>query len=119
MWAKILGIIWILLGTLWLVKPEMLRKRLIKKSNRKMRWMVYGFIIVFVFSLLGMVFKAQWLWLKVGGIVGIFFAVKAVLGLVAKATGKVTGFWEDKPLTFFRIWGLVLLLCGVLLVLTR
>lgn len=119
MWAKIAGIIWILLGILWLIKPQLLRKRLIKKTGRKMRWAVYGFIIVFVFSLLGMVFKAQWLWLKIAGIAGILFAVKAILGLLAKASGKVAGFWEEKPLNFFRIWGLVLCLSGVLLILTR
>ena len=116
--TKILGTIWILLGILWTTKPQLLRKRLIKKINRKMRWIVYGFIVIFMFSLLGVVIKAQGLWLKIAGLLAISFAVKGILSITGKASDKISGFWSEKPLGFFRIWGVVILISGVLLILT-
>ena len=116
--AKILGTIWIILGLLWLIRPAMLRRRLIRKMTRKMKWVIYGFILILMFSLLGVVIKAQGLFLKIAGLIGIFFVVKVIFTITSKASEKVSGFWTNKPLSFFRIWALVMLISGILLILT-
>ncbi|MEA3328863.1 MAG: hypothetical protein U9Q08_03945 [Candidatus Omnitrophota bacterium] len=116
--ADILGTIWVLLGLLWIIKPRMLRNRLAKKMNRKMRWIVYGFIIMLAFSLLGVVMKAQGIPLKIAGSIGILIAVKGILTVKSKASEKIAGFWTDRPLVFFRIWGGIILVSGVLLILS-
>lgn len=115
--AKILGTIWIILGLLWLIKPAMLRRRLIRKMTRKMRWVVYGFILMLMLSLLGVVIKAQGLFLKVAGLIGIFVVAKVIFSITAKASEKISGFWTNKSLSFFRIWGFVVLISGILLIL--
>ena len=119
MFAKILGTIWILLGIIWTIKPQMLRRRLIKKMNRKMKWAVYGFILVFMSSLLGVVIKAQGFWLKIAALTAIFFVIKGIFSVIAKTSDKISGFWTEQPLAFFRIWGLVVFISGLLLFLTK
>ena len=116
--AKILGMIWVILGLLWLVRPAMLRRRLTKKMTRKMKWAVYGFILVLMFSLFGVVIKAEGLFLKIAGLIGVFIVINAILSITAKASEKISDFWTKKPLAFFRIWGLVVLISGILLILT-
>ena len=116
--ANILGTIWVVLGLLWIIKPRMLKNRLVKKMNRKVRWVVYGFVLMLVFSLLGVVIKAQGLFLKLGGLVGIFIVVKGILLLKSKASEKISNLWAGKSLLFFRVWGIVVLASGILLILT-
>ena len=115
--AKILGTIWILLGILWVIRPQMLRRRLLKKMNRRMRWAVYGFIFVFVFSLTGIVIKAQGLLFKIAGLIGIFLAARYVLSITSKASEKIARLGSEKSLLFFRIWGIVVFVSGILLIL--
>ena len=68
---NIVGVIWVILGLLWLIKPEVLKNRLKRKMNRRMKWIVYGFVLVFSFILIGSVIRAQGLFLKIIGIIGI------------------------------------------------
>ena len=100
--AKILGIIWVILGILWLVKPEALKNRLKRKMNRKMRFTVYGFLIVFGILMVGSVMKAQGLLPKIVGILGIILAIKGIFLIFSKASEKLWKWWADRPLIFFR-----------------
>ncbi|NQS99653.1 MAG: hypothetical protein HQ595_01100 [Candidatus Omnitrophica bacterium] len=119
MLSNILGIIWILLGLLWILKPQMLRRRLIKKTNRKIKWAVFIFTIVLAFSLIGTVFKAEGILLRVVGLVGIFLAVKAIFLLTAKSSTKLADWANKRALVFFRTWGVVVLLLGIFLLLAK
>lgn len=116
--ANILGTIWVLLGILWILKPQMLRNRLTKKMNRKMRWTVYGLSAILVFSLLGVVIKAPGAFLKIAGLIGIFIVVKIILSITSKTSEKIADFLAKKPLAFFRIWGIVVLASGILVILS-
>ena len=116
--ANIIGIIWVVLGLLWTIKPKMLRNRLIKKMNRKMRWTIFGVIFMLVFSLLGAVIKSQGLWGKIAGLIGIFILIRVILFFTSQASKKVSDFWSKKPILYFRIWGIVALVSGILLILT-
>ena len=117
MMAKILGIIWIALGLLWSAKPQLLRNRLTRKMNRKMRWTVYGFMLMFIFLLIGSIIKAQGLLPKVVGLIGIIIVIKGIRLITAKTSEKMSGWWAKRPLGFFRVWGLIILVAGILLVL--
>lgn len=119
MLSKILGIIWILLGLLWILKPQMLRRRLVRKTNRKIKWAVFVFTIVLAFSLIGMVFKAEGVLLRVVGLVGIFLVVKAILALTAKSSTKLADWANKQSLVFFRIWGAILLVIGIFFLLAK
>ena len=117
MLSKLLGIIWIILGVLWVAKPDILKNRLKKKMNRKIRWVVFGFIIIFGLLLVGSVIKAQGILPKIIGLVGIIITIKAILLLTSKTSEKIINWWAEKPLIFFRIWALVVLAIGIMLIL--
>ena len=112
MLTKILGVIWILLGILWFLKPEMLRNRLKKKMNRKMKWVVFGFVVMFGFLMMGSVFKTSGILPKVIGIIGIVLVIRAIILVTSKASNKMFEWLEDRPLKIFRIWALVFLAIG-------
>ena len=115
--ANILGTIWVVLGLLWLAKPQLLKNRLVKKMNRKMRRIVYAFILVFIFLLIGSIIKAQGFLPKVVGLIGIIIVIKGIRLITAKTSEKMSGWLAKRPLGFFRVWGLIILVAGILLVL--
>ncbi|NQT23228.1 MAG: hypothetical protein HQ579_07340 [Candidatus Omnitrophica bacterium] len=117
MFSKIVGIIWIILGGLWALKPQILKNRLKKKMTRKIKWIVYGFIIVFGLILLGSVIKAPGAVAKIAGFIGIIIAIRVMVLLTTKTSEKAINWWAEKPLIVFRIWGLVIFVIGVMLIL--
>lgn len=116
MFVKILGIFWILLGLFWLLKPESMKNRIQRKMGRKMRWAVYGFIIILGILLLGSIFKAKGIFPKVAAILSLVITAKLLLLLTSKTSEKILGWWKERPVKFFRIWGACILITGVMLV---
>ena len=116
MLSKIVGAIWIVLGLLWLIKPEGLKNRLKKKLNRRMRRVVFGFILVFGFLMIGSAFKVPGLLPKIIGIIGMIIAIRAIILLMSKASEKMFDWWAERPLIYFRVWALIILAIGLLLV---
>lgn len=116
MLSRILGIIWMLVGTVWVIKPAMLKNRLTRKMSRRMWFIVMGFIIVFGAVTLGSVFKAPGIVPKIMGLVGLIIAVKAVLFMLSKTSQKVGEWLGGRPLVFFRIWAIFIFLLGATLV---
>ena len=79
MLAKILGVVWIILGVLWLVRPEKLKNRLQKKMNRRLRRVVFGFILAFGFLMIGSVFRTPGILPKIIGIIGIVLVIRVII----------------------------------------
>ena len=116
MLAKILGTIWIVSGLLWLFKPESLRNRLKKRMSRKLRWIIYGFILIFGLLIIGSVLKANGLLPKIVGVIGIIITIKGILLLTSKTSEKIFTWWSERPIVFFRVWALFILVTGLMLV---
>ena len=117
MLSKILGAVWIVLGVVWLIKPEILKNRLKRKMTRRMRWVVYGFILMFGFLIVGSVLKVPGILSKVVGIIGMIIAIKAIILITSKTSEKLFDWWAERPLKYFRIWALFIIAIGVMLVL--
>jgi hypothetical protein len=115
MLAKILGILTILIGLLWLVKPEILKNRLKKKMGRKLKFTVYGFVIVFGFLVAGSVFRAPGLLPKILAIIGLFIAIKGILLITSRASDKMIEWIAAKPLGVFRVWAVFVVGTGIML----
>jgi len=116
MLSNIIGYISILLGVLWFIKPEALRNRLKKKINRKMKWVIYGFIIVFSIFLIGSAIKAQGLIMKIIALVGMFIAIRIIMMITSKTSEKMLEWLATRPVIFFRIWALFVILFGIMLI---
>ena len=117
MLSNILGTISMLTGVLWLIKPEILRNRLKKKMNRKIKWTIYGFILAFSVILIRSAFKVDGFLMKLVAIIGMVVAIRIIAALTSKASEKVLAWWGNKPLIFFRVWALFVILFGLMLVL--
>ena len=113
----LLGILWIVIGFLWMVRPQHLRSRLQRKMTRRVRWIIFGFLLTFGCIMIGSVIRAPGLLMKVVGVVGLVITAKAILLVTSKASRKILDWWTAKPLRYFRIWGAVVFITGVLLVL--
>jgi len=111
--AKILGTIWVLLGILWLIKPEMLKNRLKKKMTKKMRRIVLGVCIVFGVMMTGNVFRLAGIIPKIIGIAGIVITIKAIMLITSKSQEKFFDWWGNRPVQVFRILALVFLFLGI------
>ncbi len=115
MFAKILGVFWIAMGLLWLIKPEVLRNKLRKKTTRKLKWAVYAFLLVFAAQLLGIALKAEWLIAKVVGVVGVVLVLKTGFSLTSKASGGLSAVMERIPVEGLRLWAGFFLATGLYL----
>ena len=117
MLLKILGILWIISGIFWTIKPQTLKNRLKKKMSRKLRWIIYSFMLLFGLLVIGGVIRTPGMLPKIVGIAGIFITIKAILLLTSKTSEKMIGWWSERPLLFFRICALSILALGIMLVL--
>jgi membrane-bound ClpP family serine protease len=116
--SKIIGILVMLAGLLWLIKPEALRNRLKRKLNRRLKFVVYVFVIMFGFLLIGSVLGAEGLFPKIVGIAGLVLVIKGILLLTSKASEKMLDWVADRPVLFFRLWALVVFAIGAMLFLS-
>jgi len=115
MLSNILGYFWIFFGLLWLWKPHLLRTRAGRKTARKVKWPLFIFTLFLTGNLLNVVFTFKSIFVKIAGVIGIFFMLKAILGLTSKATGTFLSRWSDLPLFVFRVIACFSILAGVLL----
>lgn len=115
MLSKIVGTMWIIVGALWTVKPDWLKNRLARKMNRKMRRIVYVFIMMFGLLLIGSMVKARGILPKIIGIIGIILAIKGILFITSKTSEKMLDWLGERPVKFFRIGAVVILAVGVML----
>ena len=99
---------------LWMIKPDHLRNRLQRRMTRRVKWIVFGFLLAFVFVMIGSVARASGAGLKIAGIMGIVITARVIVLITSKASQKIIGWWTAKPLIFFRIWGLVVFATGLM-----
>ena len=119
MFYRILGIIWMLAGVMWFIRPEAFRNRLKNKMNRKMRRVVFVFLFVLGIVLAGNIVKVHGILPKIVGLVGMIIAIKAVMLLTSKTSETFFSWWTDKPLSFFRLWSAAMVVVGLMLIFFR
>ncbi len=116
--ARILGIIWIILGILWAAKPAILRDRLRRKMSRKIKWTIYGFLLAFGILMVGSVIKIPGIFAKIVGLLGVVLVIKSIVLMLSKTSEKLWEWWLKQPLVIFRLQALLLIVIGIMLVLT-
>lgn len=117
MLAIILGWVLIAMGTLYLLKPEALRKRMQKQGLKKVRGYLFFLTILVALLFVGAAVNLPGIWGKVLFALGIIGIIKAFFFLQAKAAEKMINWIFTMPLMLFRIGGCLYILLGLFLIL--
>jgi len=86
------------------------------KVNRKMRRLLFGSLILMGLSVTASVMKMPGIPPKIIAIIGLVMAIKGIMLLTSKTSEKLFEWWAARPVSFFRMQGVVILLIGLALV---
>jgi len=101
------------MGVLFLLRPQMLRKSLQKKSVKKLKKALFLITIVLSILLIITTWKMQGILSKIVMVLGIIGIFKAFFLLKAKAADKILDWYIKKPIGFFRIAACFYILMGI------
>ncbi len=116
MLTTIIGWFWIILGVLFIIKPDFLKKRLVKKGNKRVKRTLFFAALILSFTLIAAALKHQGLLPKIIVILGVIGIIKAVIILKSKASDKLLAWAAGRSLLFYRAGGLAYVIIGVILV---
>lgn len=117
MLAKIIGWVWVIIGILFLIKPNFLKAKLQKKGIKKIKKLLFGIAIVFGIFLIAASGKIQGFVSIIIMILGIIAIIKGVILLKAKFAEELLDWVSRQPILFFRIIALVYIAIGVVILL--
>jgi hypothetical protein len=68
---------------------------------------------------LGLFLKTPGILAKIVGVIGMVIAIRGIMLLTSKTSEKVFEWWGERPLVFFRVWGVVVFATGVMLMFVK
>ena len=113
--VKIIGLIWVVWGILILIKPEILRKKLQTKGNKKLKKNLFLLTLFLSITLIIASFKASGLLPKILLVLGIIGIFKAFIFLKSKASDKLVAFSSSLSLTIYRVGGALYVVLGLIM----
>jgi len=114
-----LGWLWIIMGVVFLLNPEFLRKRLQRKSLKKIRRLLFAAAVFLGVLLITAAFKSHGLLSKLLLVLGIIAVFKGMFFLKGKVADKVLGWYAAQPILIFRLGACVQILLGVIILFLR
>ena len=115
MLVSILGWFWVVTGVIFLIWPNFLKKRLQKKSYKIIRRYLFIFGIFLSVMLISVSLKTTGAISRIILVIGLIALIKAVFLVKAKAAEKLVEFFLKQSLIAFRLWALVQIAIGVLI----
>ncbi len=119
MFAKILGWAWIILGVVFLMKPQMLRNRLQKKGIKKIRKYLFAAALALSSMILSVAWNSEGILAKIVFIFGLVGIFKSMFFLKEKTSEKLVEWLSKQQLKFFTVWAVAQICFGVMLLLLR
>jgi len=116
MFSYIVGSLFIMLGILFLLYPESLRKRLRKKAIRKIRRYLFAGAITLGILLISTGWKYEGLLPKILVLIGIVAILKGVFFLKLSAADKVTEWILKQPVILLKILAICQIAFGLLII---
>lgn len=115
MFFRIIGILWIILGIWWIMRPQGLKRRFSRKLKKTRRRILFFVIIIISGIFLSAARYSHGIFANILLIIGILGVVKAFFFLTSKASDKIIDWWLEKPLWLWRVWAGGFVLIGLLL----
>ncbi len=119
MFVKMVGYIWLGMGIMLLIRPQMLKKRLLKKGLRKLRKFFILLALILGAFLISMGFKFQGIPAKIVMILGILAIFKGFLLLNSKTSDALMDWVAKLPLIYFRIGACAHIAIGIIILSLR
>ena len=119
MLVSILGWFWVVTGVIFLIWPNFLKKRLQKKSYKIIRRYLFVVGIFLSVMLISIGLKATGAISKIILVIGLIALIKAVFLIKTKAAERLVEFFLKQPLIMFRLWALVQIAIGVLILFVK
>lgn len=116
MLANMLGWFLIIMGTLFLIKPQMLKKRLQKKFSKKIKRLLLSLAVFLGILFISAGLKSEGMLSKLLMVIGIISIFKGLLFLKTKAADKITEWVSNQPVLFFRIAALFNIILGIIII---
>ena len=114
---KVVGWFWVITGVLFLIMPNILKKRLQKKSNKVVRRYLFAMAIFLTAGVISMGMEISGITAKIIMIIALIALIKGVFFVKSKASNGIIEFLKDKPTSVFRIWAGVQVVIGALILL--
>jgi len=113
--GRIIGMIWVILGILILIKPEILRKKLQTKGNKKLKKNLFLLTLFLSLTLIIAALKADGILVKVLLVFGVLGIFKAFIFLKSKASDKLIAFSANLSLSVYRVGGAFYIILGLIM----
>lgn len=114
MFFRLVGLLWIVLGVWWIMRPQALKRRFRKKVKKTRRKILFLIVTSAVGLFLLAARYAHGIIANIFLIMGILGAIKAVFFLTSKAADKAIDWWLEKPLWMWRLWAACFTAIGIL-----
>ncbi|RKY43648.1 MAG: hypothetical protein DRP80_04635 [Candidatus Omnitrophota bacterium] len=117
MWVKFISYFIIISGVFFLIKPNFLRRRIQKKSQKYIRKLLFTIFLLLAVLLISSGFKIKGFIAKIIIIIGFLSLIKALLFLKSKVSEKIITSLSNQPIIYFRIIALAQITIGVIILL--
>jgi len=115
MLAKFLGWFFIAMGILFVLKPEILRNKLLKKSNKVLRRFLFSLSVVLGILLINISLRYHGILPKIIMVLGVMAILKGFFLFKEKAADKILEWSLSKSIMLFRIGGCFHIVMGVII----
>lgn len=112
---KIVGIFFLLLGILFFLKPRLFLRWIQKKAHKRLKLLLFGILFFLGGALLKIGFSFPGWLAKLLILVGLFFLVKGILILKAKASQQILEVSSRIPINVYRASSLFYIILGLYL----
>ncbi|MBU1853713.1 MAG: hypothetical protein KJ957_06700 [Candidatus Omnitrophica bacterium] len=114
MFFRIIGLLWIILGIWWIMRPQTLRRRFTRKVKKTRRKLLFLIIILVAGLFLSAAKYTHGILANVFLIAGILGIIKAIFFITSKSAERILDWWVEKPLWLWRLWAACFVLIGFL-----
>ena len=115
MWTAVLGWFWVLVGTLWVVRPGILRGWFSWSTGGKVKWLLWGFLFAFFAHLAGLAFQIHTVLLRRIGLTAVALTAVLLWAAQARARSQLRSWFGGIPLVVFRAVGITQIIFGTAL----
>lgn len=115
MLSYIVGSLFIMIGLLFFLYPEGLRRRMRKKALRRIRRYFFAGAVFLGILLISVGWKYEGMFPKILAVAGIIAVLKALFFLKSKTADKVTEWIIEQPVLFFKIFAVCQIALGLVI----